>query len=102
MVMMTDAARMTMVLMLVLTVLNATSRIITKKLFEVPEQTEFTLMEDQIHDIPRVSDEENEILIADFAENEVREAAFQMEHNKAPGSDDFPAEFCQVFWGDQR
>jgi hypothetical protein len=25
-----------------------------------------------------------------------------MEHNKAPGSDDFPAEFCQVFWGDQR
>jgi hypothetical protein len=96
--MMTDAARMTMVLMLVLTVLNATSRIITKKLFEVPEQTEFTLMEDQIHDIPRVSDEENEILIADFAENEVSEAAFQMEHNKAPGSDDFPAEFCQVFW----
>jgi hypothetical protein len=56
-------------------------------------------MEDQIHDIPLVSDEENEILIANFSENEVREAVFQMEHNKAPGPDGFPAEFYQVFWG---
>jgi hypothetical protein len=56
-------------------------------------------MEDQIHDIPQVSDEENEILIADFSEKEVREAVFQMEHNKAPGPDGFPAEFYQVFWG---
>jgi hypothetical protein len=30
---------------------------------------EVTLMEDQIHDIPQVSDEENEILIAEFTEN---------------------------------
>jgi hypothetical protein len=44
-------------------------------------------MEDQISDIPQVSPEENEILIADFTENEVREAIFQMEHNKAPGPD---------------
>jgi hypothetical protein len=70
-----------------------------KNLFGIPEQTEITLMEDQIHDIPQVSDEENEILIADFTENEVREAVFQMEHNKSPGPDDFPAEFYQVFWG---
>jgi hypothetical protein len=56
-------------------------------------------MEDQILDIPQVSPEENEILIADFTENEVREAIFQMEHNKAPGSDGFPAEFYQVFCG---
>jgi hypothetical protein len=65
----------------------------------VPEQTDITLMEDQIHDILQVSDEENEILIADFTENEVREAVFQMEHNKSPGPDGFPAEFYQVFWG---
>jgi hypothetical protein len=61
-------------------------------------------MENQISDIPQVSPEKNEILIADFTENEVREAIFQMEHNKAPGPDGFPAEFYQVFWGgvDQR
>jgi mannosylglycoprotein endo-beta-mannosidase len=70
-----------------------------KNLFGIPEQTEIALMEDQIHDIPQVSDEENEILIAEFTENEVREAIFQMEHNKAPGPDGFPAEFYQVFWG---
>jgi hypothetical protein len=44
-----------------------------------------------------VSDEENEILIVDFTKNEVREAIFQMEHNKAPGPDGFPTEFYQVF-----
>jgi hypothetical protein len=54
-------------------------------------------MEDQIHDIPQVSDEENEIITADFSKNEVREAVFQMEHNKAHGPDGFPAEFYQVF-----
>jgi mannosylglycoprotein endo-beta-mannosidase len=67
-----------------------------KNLFGVPQQTEITLMEDQIHDIPQVSDKENEILIVDFTENEVRETVFHMEHNG------FPAEFYQVFWGDQR
>jgi hypothetical protein len=70
-----------------------------KNLFGDPEQTEITLTEDRIHDILQVSNEENEILIADFTENEVREAVFQMEHNKAPGPDGFPAEFYQVFWG---
>jgi mannosylglycoprotein endo-beta-mannosidase len=43
-----------------------------KNLFGIPEKKEITLMEDQIHDISQVSDEENEILIADFTKNEVR------------------------------
>jgi hypothetical protein len=30
---------------------------------------------------------------------EVHDAIFQMEHNKSPGSDGFPAEFYQHFWG---
>jgi hypothetical protein len=32
-------------------------------------------------------------LIDEFIEKEVREAIFQMKHNKAPGLDGFPAEF---------
>lgn len=37
-------------------------------------------------------------MTAPFTEEEVRFAIFQMEHNKAPGSDGFPAEFYQKFW----
>jgi hypothetical protein len=36
--------------------------------------------------------------VPEFSEKEVREAIFQMKHNKAPGPDGFPAEFYQVFW----
>ena len=33
-----------------------------------------------------------------FTQEEVWTAIFQMEHNKAPGPDSFPAEFYQAFW----
>jgi hypothetical protein len=46
----------------------------------------------------QVSDSENEILTANFTIEEVKKAVFNMEHNKAPGPDGFPAEFYQVFW----
>jgi hypothetical protein len=38
------------------------------------------------------------MLIQSFSEEEVRKAVFQMEHNKAPGPDGFPAEFYQACW----
>jgi hypothetical protein len=47
---------------------------------------------------PPVSDSKNEILTANFIIEEVKKAVFNMEHNKAPGPDGFPAEFYQVFW----
>ncbi|WVZ53298.1 hypothetical protein U9M48_004264 [Paspalum notatum var. saurae] len=36
--------------------------------------------------------------LARWAEKEIRDAVFAMEHNKAPGLDGFPAEFYQKFW----
>jgi hypothetical protein len=50
------------------------------------------------YDIPQVSEEENQVLTAPFSEEEVKMAIFDMEHNKAPGPDGFPAEFYQLFW----
>ena len=48
-------------------------------------------------DIPQVSNSENEFLTAPFIEKEIRDAIFDMEHNKASGPDGFPAEFYQHF-----
>ena len=45
-----------------------------------------------------MTDDDKEKLIANFSYNEIREAIFQMEHNKTPGPDGFPAEFYQAFW----
>ena len=42
--------------------------------------------------------EENEFLTAPFSEHEIRETLFQMEYNKTPGPDGFPAKFYQYFW----
>ena len=69
-----------------------------QNLFGPPEENNFTMLESRIEDIPQVSDFENDILTAEFAEAKVKAAIFQMEHNKAPGPDGFPAEFYQVFW----
>jgi hypothetical protein len=56
-------------------------------------------MEDFVHDIPQLSAEENVILTSPFTEKEVYDTISQMEHNKTPGLDGFPAEFYQMFWG---
>ena len=68
-----------------------------KSLFGAPAEGNFTLDETRTDDIPQVTAEENDILTAPFSEEEVKAAVFQMEHNKAPGLDDFPIEFYQNF-----
>jgi hypothetical protein len=55
-------------------------------------------VEDAIHDIPQISQAENEILTAPFTEEEVFEAISQMELNKAPGPDGFPTKFYEKNW----
>ena len=69
-----------------------------KSLFGASDEGNVTLDETRTDDIPQVMAEENDILMAPFSEEEVRVAVFQMEHNKAPGPDGFPAEFYQNFW----
>jgi hypothetical protein len=69
-----------------------------KKLFRAREQNFFSLNETEVGDIPQLSQQENEILLADFTEQQVYDAISQMEKNKAPGPDVFPAKFYQVFW----
>ena len=48
--------------------------------------------------MPQISTLENSILTSNFTKKEVYDAISQMEHNKAPGPDGFPAEFYQTFW----
>jgi hypothetical protein len=69
-----------------------------KDLFSAPSGSSFTLNETQVDNINQVSVEENNLLIRSFTEEEVREAVFQMEHNKASGPDGFPAKFYQAYW----
>jgi hypothetical protein len=69
-----------------------------QNLFGAPKENNFTMLESRIDDIPQVSEVENDILTSLFTETEVKEAIFQMEHNKTPGPDGFPAKFYQVFW----
>jgi mannosylglycoprotein endo-beta-mannosidase len=54
--------------------------------------------ESQTTDIPQVSVDENNLLTAPYSEEEVQKAIFQMEHNKAPGPNGFPAKFYLTFW----
>lgn len=54
------------------------------------------MIESFTSDIFQIS--ENDVLTTEL-EKEVKEAIFQMEHNKAPGPDGYLAEFFQVFSG---
>jgi hypothetical protein len=69
-----------------------------KGLFGEPEQCSISLESDRTDDITQVIEVENAILMAPFSEEEVKAAIFQMEHNKAPGPNDFTADFYKKFW----
>ena len=69
-----------------------------KQLFGPPEENFVSLDESRVEDVPQLETDENEILTAPFTEKEVFEAIAQMENNKAPGPDGFPAEFYKKCW----
>jgi hypothetical protein len=69
-----------------------------KNLFGAPKEGNFFMDKSQTDDIPQVSIEKNNLLTAEYLEEEVRKDIFQMKHNKAPGPDSFPVEFYQTFW----
>jgi hypothetical protein len=69
-----------------------------KNLFGQPVESNISLDESNIDDISQVTENENETLTSPFTMAEIKEAVFQMEHNKATGSDGFPVEFYQVLW----
>lgn len=69
-----------------------------KGLFGPSECGDFRMEESRTNGMPQISAKKNERLIAQFTEKVVKEAIFQMKHNKAPGLDGFPLEFYQVFW----
>lgn len=68
------------------------------KLFGPSVTNFFSIDEAFTGDIAQIIPEENAILTSLFTEKEVNDVDFQMEHNKAPEPDGFPAEFYQIFW----
>jgi hypothetical protein len=54
-----------------------------KNLFGAPEEVNFSMDESRTDDITQVSVEENNLLVVEYSEKEVRKAISQMEHNKS-------------------
>jgi len=55
-----------------------------KDLFRSSQRNDFSLDESQTNNGHQINEEENKILTEEFTEIEVRDAIFQMKHNKAP------------------
>jgi len=69
-----------------------------KTLFGPEQGHSFPLDPDLWDENELVQDFENEILTQPFSEEEIKEALFQMEKNKAAGPDSIPIEFYQSCW----
>jgi hypothetical protein len=68
-----------------------------KNLFGPSDGGQFSFDSDRRSDILQILQDDNEKLIANFTEQEVKEAIFQMKHSKAPRPDGFLVEFYQIF-----
>jgi hypothetical protein len=69
-----------------------------KQLLGPPDVNNFSLEDSWTSDTSQVSPTKNELLTASFSIKEIREVILVLENNKAPGLDDFLAEFYQHFW----
>jgi hypothetical protein len=69
-----------------------------KDLFRPPKRNSFSLDESRVEDIVQVSQVENDLIIRPFTCDEIQEAVFQMEHNKAPSPNGFSVEFYHACW----
>jgi hypothetical protein len=67
-------------------------------LFDFEEKLDIILVDDFWHDNEKVSDPQNEMLNADFTEQEVKDAIFGSYAEGAPGPDGLPFLFYQHFW----
>jgi hypothetical protein len=67
-----------------------------KDIFGQPAPSSFSLDESRVNDIVQVSAQENDILISPFMMDDVWEAIFQMEYNKAPCPDGFRWNFTSL------
>jgi uncharacterized glyoxalase superfamily protein PhnB len=69
-----------------------------KKLFGFEEKLDISLVDDFWHDSEKVSEAQNEMLNADFTEQDVKDSIFGSYAKGAPGPDGFPLLFYQHFW----
>jgi hypothetical protein len=66
--------------------------------FGFKEKLDISLVDDFWHGDEKVSDAQNEMLNADFTEQEVKDAIFGSNAEGAPGPNGFPFLFYQHFW----
>jgi hypothetical protein len=76
---------------------NDTHHLILQNLFEPHKQDMVSFDDTWIEDIPQVFELENESLIENFIEKDVKEAIFQIEHDKAPGPNIFQLNFKKIY-----
>lgn len=69
-----------------------------KLLFGSAESARIPLSPSLFENTEKLSENDNENLCRPFLESEIKEALFQMEHNKAAGPDKIPIEFYQTCW----